>query len=116
MADSSLCPATGTPEPGGWTNRELIQIIRGLEDLNIVAGDLVEVSPAYDGPGEQTALAGAQLVYEMLTNMVKREVKMQMKRDKEDIPQGKKAGRNLEGDTIKIDEGVNKDQTIKDEL
>lgn len=37
-----------------------------------MGGDIVEVSPAYDGTGETTALAGAQVVYEMLTSMVKR--------------------------------------------
>jgi agmatinase len=37
-----------------------------------VGADVVEVAPAYDGVGEQTALAGAQVVYEILTGMVKR--------------------------------------------
>lgn len=42
--------------------------------LNIVGVDVVEVSPAYQGRGEETALAGAQVVYEVLTGMVKREL------------------------------------------
>lgn len=66
------CPGTGTPEPGGWTSRELIRIIRGLEDLNVVGADIVEVAPAYDGTGEQTALTAAQLGFEILTSWVGR--------------------------------------------
>jgi len=72
VLDPGLAPGTGTPEAGGWTSRELIRILRGIEGLNIVGGDVVEVAPAYDGVGEQTALAGAQVVYELLTSMVKR--------------------------------------------
>lgn len=72
VLDPGLAPGTGTPEAGGWTSRELIRILRGIEGLNIVGGDVVEVAPAYDGVGEQTALAGAQVVYEILTSMVKR--------------------------------------------
>jgi agmatinase len=72
VLDPGLAPGTGTPEPGGWTSRELIRILRGLESLNVVGADVVEVSPAYDGPGEATALAAAQIAYEILTSMVKR--------------------------------------------
>jgi len=72
VLDPGVAPGTGTPEPGGWTSRELIRILRGIEGLNLVGGDVVEVAPAYDGTGEQTALAGAQVVYEILTSMVKR--------------------------------------------
>ncbi|EXJ90912.1 agmatinase [Capronia coronata CBS 617.96] len=72
VIDPGLAPGTGTPEPGGWTTRELIAILRGIEGLNLVGADIVEVAPAYDGTGEATALAGAQVAYEMLTSMVKR--------------------------------------------
>lgn len=72
VLDPGLAPGTGTPEAGGWTSRELIRILRGIEGLNVVGADVVEVAPAYDGTGEQTALAGAQVVYEMLTSIVKR--------------------------------------------
>lgn len=75
VIDPGLAPGTGTPEPGGWTTRELIQVLRDVEDLNVVAADVVEVSPSYDGAGEQTALAGAQVVYEILTSMVKKGLK-----------------------------------------
>ena len=72
VLDPGVAPGTGTPEPGGWTMRELIAILRGIEDLNVVGADVVEVAPQYDGPGEQTALAAAQVVYEVLTGIVKR--------------------------------------------
>lgn len=72
VLDPGLAPGTGTPEPGGWTMRELIRILRGVEGLNVVGADVVEVSPSYDGVGEETALSGAQVVFEMLTSLVKR--------------------------------------------
>lgn len=70
--DPGLAPGTGTPEPGGWTTRELIRVLRGIENLNVVGADVVEVSPAYDGTGEVTALAAAQIAFEILTSMVKK--------------------------------------------
>ncbi|KAJ5721077.1 agmatinase 2 [Penicillium malachiteum] len=57
--------------PGGWTTREFIRILRGLEKLNLVGADIVEVSPAYDNKGETTALAAAQVAFEIITSMVK---------------------------------------------
>lgn len=68
VVDPGLAPGTGTPEVGGFTSREVIRLLRGLEGLNIVGADIVEVSPAYDGPGEQTALVAAQVAFEILTN------------------------------------------------
>ena len=72
VIDPGMAPGTGTPEPGGWTTRELIRVLRGIESLNVVGADVVEVSPAYDGTGEVTALAAAQIAFEVLTSMVKR--------------------------------------------
>ncbi|KAI0382868.1 Arginase/deacetylase [Hypomontagnella monticulosa] len=72
VLDPAFAPGTGTPEPGGWTTRELIRILRGIEGLNLVGADVVEVAPAYQGPGEETALAAAQVVFEILSSMVKR--------------------------------------------
>jgi agmatinase len=72
VIDPGLAPGTGTPEPGGWTTRELIRILRGIEGLNVVGADIVEVSPAYDGATEATALAAAQVGFEILSSMVKR--------------------------------------------
>lgn len=71
VLDPSTAPGTGTPEPGGWTMREFIRILRGLEKLNIVGADIVEVSPAYDNKGETTALAAAQVAFEIITSLVK---------------------------------------------
>lgn len=71
VLDPSTAPGTGTPEPGGWTTRELIRILRGVEKLNIVGADIVEVSPSYDNKGETTALAAAQAAFEIITTMVK---------------------------------------------
>jgi len=72
VLDPAFAPGTGTPEPGGWTTREFIKILRGIEGLNIVGADVVEVSPVYQGRGEETALAAAQVVYEILSSIVKR--------------------------------------------
>lgn len=75
VLDPAFAPGTGTPEPGGWTTRELIRILRGIEDLNVVGADIVEVSPVYQNSGEETALAAAQVAFELITSMVKRELK-----------------------------------------
>ncbi|KAI1263995.1 agmatinase [Xylariaceae sp. FL1019] len=74
VLDPAFAPGTGTPEPGGWTTRELIRILRGVEGLNVVGADVVEVAPAYQGAGEETALAAAQVVYEIVSSVVKRGV------------------------------------------
>ncbi len=63
--DPSVAPGTGTPEPGGLTSIQGIEIIRGCFGLNLVGCDLVEVSPPYDATGN-TALLAANLVFEML--------------------------------------------------
>lgn len=69
--DPAFAPATGTPETGGWSTRELRAIIRGLEGLNILSADLVEVAPAYDTNAELTTMAAADVLYEVMTLMVK---------------------------------------------
>ncbi|MGD8329586.1 MAG: agmatinase [Acidobacteriota bacterium] len=63
--DPGLAPGTGTPEIGGLTTIQALEIIRGCRGLDIVGGDLVEVSPPYD-PSGNTALTGANLLFEML--------------------------------------------------
>jgi guanidinobutyrase len=63
--DPSVAPGTGTPEPGGLTASQGIEVIRGCYGLNIIGADLVEVSPPYDTTGN-TALLAANLVFEML--------------------------------------------------
>lgn len=64
--DPAYAPGTGTPEIGGLTTPQAMELIRGLRGLNIVGCDLVEVSPPYD-PSGNTALTGANLVFEMLS-------------------------------------------------
>lgn len=63
--DPGFAPGTGTPEIGGLTPIQGLEIIRGCYGLDLVGGDLVEVSPPYD-PSGNTALVGANLLYEML--------------------------------------------------
>lgn len=63
--DPSVAPGTGTPEPGGLTGSQGLEIIRGCYGLNIVGADLVEVSPPYDTSGN-TALLASNLLFEML--------------------------------------------------
>ncbi|BGP57304.1 hypothetical protein JCM8202v2_004944 [Rhodotorula sphaerocarpa] len=71
VVDPSMAPATGTPESGGWTTRELKAILRGLSSLNLVGLDIVEVSPAYDTNAELTGMAAADLVQEFLSMLLK---------------------------------------------
>ena len=66
-----VAPATGTPETGGWSTRELRTILRGLEGINFVAADIVEVAPAYDTNAELTTMAAADVLFEVMTMMVK---------------------------------------------
>jgi len=65
-----VAPATGTPETGGWSTRELRTIIRGLEGINFIACDIVEVAPAYDTNAEHTTMAAADVLYEVMSLMV----------------------------------------------
>jgi len=66
VIDPALAPATGTPEAGGWTVREVKRIIRGLAGLNFVGADIVEVAPAYDH-AEITGIAAADIVHDFLS-------------------------------------------------
>lgn len=63
--DPAWAPGTGTPEVGGLTAIQALEIVRGCKGLNIVGCDLVEVSPPYDVSGNTSQLA-ANLLYEML--------------------------------------------------
>ncbi|UJD79591.1 agmatinase [Serratia rubidaea] len=63
--DPAFAPGTGTPEVGGLSVWQGLEIVRGCRGLSLVGGDLVEVSPPYDGSGN-TALLAANLLYEML--------------------------------------------------
>lgn len=63
--DPVYAPGTGTPEIGGLTTIEAQQMIRGLRGLNLIGGDVVEVSPPFD-PSGNTALVGATMMFEIL--------------------------------------------------
>ena len=63
--DPAYAPGTGTPQIGGFTSIQILQLIRALEGLNIIGCDVVEVSPPYD-TGELTSLLAANLLYELL--------------------------------------------------
>jgi agmatinase len=63
--DPVYAPGTGTPEVGGLTTADAIQLLRGLRGLNFVGGDLVEVAPAYDAT-TNTAQVGKQMMFEIL--------------------------------------------------
>lgn len=66
FVDPAFAPGTGTPEIGGYTSREAQEFVRGLAGLKIVGCDVVEVYPAYDGPGQVTALVAANVAHEFL--------------------------------------------------
>lgn len=66
--DPAFAPGTGTPEVGGFTSQQVLQLIRGLAGLNVVGADVVEVAPAYDH-GAITAILAANLVFELLSIM-----------------------------------------------
>ncbi len=67
--DPAFAPGTGTPEIGGLTTREAQEILRGLKGVDFVGGDVVEVAPQYDAT-TNTAHAGAQMLFEILSLMV----------------------------------------------
>ncbi|OAA52943.1 agmatinase precursor [Cordyceps fumosorosea ARSEF 2679] len=73
VLDPAFAPGTGAPETGGWTSRELIRIMTVLGRLDVVGVDVVEVTPAYDSAGGDTAFAAANLAYEAISMMVMHE-------------------------------------------
>jgi agmatinase len=68
--DPAFAPGTGTPEVGGLTSHEAQHLVRGLAGLPLVGGDVVEVAPVFDGPGQITALLAANLMFEFLCALV----------------------------------------------
>ncbi|WP_262103492.1 agmatinase [Arthrobacter sp. Marseille-P9274] len=72
VLDPSFAPGTGTPEMGGLHSRELLALLRGLNGINIVGADVVEVAPAYDH-ADITTLAAATVVFDLLALMVNRD-------------------------------------------
>ncbi len=72
FADPTFAPATGTPEVGGFTSWECQYLLRGLQGVNFVAYDLVEVAPPYDTAGQTTCLLAANLAYEFMAQLAGR--------------------------------------------
>jgi agmatinase len=68
VVDPAFAPGTGTPQVGGLSSAQILELVRSLRGLNIVGCDLVEVSPPYD-TGEITSLLAANLLYELLCVM-----------------------------------------------
>lgn len=68
VLDPAHAPGTGTPEAGGLTSREMLNLIRGFMDTNVVGADIVEVSPSYDH-AEITSIAASHVGYELLSVM-----------------------------------------------
>jgi agmatinase len=66
FVDPAFAPATGTPEVGGPSSHDALAYVRALTGIDLRGFDVVEVSPPYDGPGQQTALLAANVAYAML--------------------------------------------------
>jgi agmatinase len=67
VLDPAFAPGTGTPEVGGLSTAEALSFLRALRGVALAGADVVEVSPPYDGPGQPTALAAANVAYELLS-------------------------------------------------
>jgi agmatinase len=65
--DPAFAPGTGTPEVGGFSTAEALGFLRSLRGVALAGCDVVEVSPPYDGPGMVTALAAANVLYDLLS-------------------------------------------------
>ena len=71
FVDAAFAPGTGTPEVGGPTSFQAMSYLRALSGIRFAGFDVVEVSPAYDGPGQVTALLAADVIFEMLAIIVR---------------------------------------------
>ena len=69
--DPAFAPGTGTPVSGGLASWQGLEFVRGLEPLNLIGMDVVEVSPAYD-TAEITALAAANIAYDWIALIAKK--------------------------------------------
>jgi agmatinase len=67
FVDPAFCPGTGTPEVGGPSSAHALDLVRALRGIDFRAFDVVEVAPAYDGPGQVTSLVAANVMFEMLS-------------------------------------------------
>ncbi|HYX85745.1 MAG TPA: agmatinase [Gaiellales bacterium] len=67
FCDPAFAPGTGTPEIGGPSSGEAAAFVRALTGVNLVGCDVVEVAPAYDSPGQPTALLAANIAWEAIS-------------------------------------------------
>lgn len=74
VLDPAFAPGTGTAEPGGLTSRELLSILDGLEGINLIGADVVEVSPPFDTNSEITSLAATGVIDSLLGLMLVKEM------------------------------------------
>lgn len=65
VIDPAFAPGVGTPEPGGLTSHEVLELIRSIGPRDLVGADIMEMLPSHD-PAETTALLAANLGYELL--------------------------------------------------
>ena len=73
VMDPAFAPGTGTPEPGGMSSVQLLRAVRRIaSSVNLVAVDVVEISPPYDGPAAITAEAGHRIILEALSGLAVR--------------------------------------------
>lgn len=72
-ADPAYAPGTGTPEVGGFTSYQLLQLVRGLVGLELIGFDLVEVSPPYDH-GDITAILAVNLAFDFLALLARKKI------------------------------------------
>lgn len=64
--DPAFAPGVGNPQPGGLTSRQIVDILRGLRGVNVVAADIVEYCPRFDSHSRITAFAAAILIKELM--------------------------------------------------
>ncbi|MET8988742.1 agmatinase [Nonomuraea wenchangensis] len=74
VLDPAHAPGTGTPEAGGLTSRELLEILRGLAGCDLIGADVVEVAPAYDH-AEITSVAASHVAYDLVSLLALRQEK-----------------------------------------
>ncbi|WP_433439073.1 agmatinase [Nonomuraea sp. CA-141351] len=72
VLDPAHAPGTGTPEAGGLTSRELLEILRGLAGCDLIGADVVEVAPAYDH-AEITSIAASHVAYDLVSLLAMQE-------------------------------------------
>jgi len=64
--DPAFAPGVGNPQPGGLSTRQIIEVLHGIDGLDIVAADIVEYSPRFDSKARTTAFTSAILIKELM--------------------------------------------------